>query len=456
MGQVKGRILIIDDNEKILSSLKMILQSEFSKVDTIKNPNQINHLISNESYDVVLLDMNFSAGVNTGNEGIFWLNEIIKKDADAIVVMITAYGDIDLAVKAMKEGATDFILKPWDNQKLIATLRTACKLRQSKIEVKNLRKKEKYLNEHIENKYDKIIGTSPAMQIVMSTLDKIASTDANVLILGENGTGKELIAREIHNRSNRKEELFVTLDMASLNETLFEGELFGYKKGAFTDAKDDRIGRIESASGGTLFLDEIGNLNMSLQSKILTVLQNREIIPIGSNTPIPIDIRLIAATNMDVKKMIADGRFREDLYYRINTITIEVPPLRNRGDDILILAEHFLNKYARKYGRQTPKLSKQAADKLLKYKWPGNVRELDHIIEKTVILTEGNILQSNDFNFITFIEDRTTIDSLNLKDVEKNTIEKALKMASGNISQTAEILGISRKTLYVKIEKYGL
>ena len=372
-----------------------------------------------------------------------------------MVVMITAYGDIDLAVKAMKHGAIDFILKPWDNHKLIATLKTACKLRLSKLEVKNLKRKEKYLNEHIETRYSKIIGTSPVVLQVMSTIDKVASTDTNVLILGENGTGKELIAREIHNRSNRKDELFVTLDMASLSETLFEGELFGYKKGAFTDAKEDRVGRLESASGGTLFLDEIGNLSMSLQSKILTVLQNREIVPIGSNTPIPIDIRLISATNMEVGKMISEGRFREDLFYRINTITIDSPPLRKRGEDILLLAEHFLNRFSRKYGRKTPNLSKNAADKLLKYSWPGNIRELEHVIEKTVILAESDTISPSDFNFVAFEDSASTNDSLNLEEVEKKTIEKALKIANGNISHAAENLGISRKTLYVKIEKYG-
>ncbi|MHC1703558.1 MAG: sigma-54-dependent transcriptional regulator [Tenuifilaceae bacterium] len=457
MSQIKGSILIIDDNEKILSSLRMILQNEFAKVTTLKNPNLISGLIQKESFDVIVLDMNFSAGVNSGNEGVFWLNEIIKIDSEAIVVMITAYGDIDLAVKAMKVGATDFILKPWDNQKLIATLKSALKLRLSKLEVKNLKKKEKYLSEHIETQYRKIIGSSPVMQQVMTTINKIASTEANVLILGENGTGKELIAREIHYRSTRKDELFVTLDMASLSESLFEGELFGYKKGAFTDAKEDRIGRIESASGGTLFLDEIGNLNMSLQSKLLTVLQNREIFPIGSINPVPIDIRLISATNLDVAKMITEGRFREDLFYRINTITIEAPPLRKRGEDIIMLAEHFLTIFSRKYGRQTPRISKQAAEKLLKYSWPGNVRELEHIVEKAVILTEGNTLQPNDFSFLSMVSEiNTTNDSLNLEDVEKATIDKALKLANGNISQAAETLGISRKTLYIKINKYGL
>ena len=363
-----GKILIIDDDQNVLKSLKIILSNEFEEIKTIKNPNTINHTLAQTTYDIILLDMNFTAGVNTGNEGLYWLNEIFKIDPDSVVIMLTAYGDIELSVEAMKRGATDFITKPWDNEKLIATIKSGLKLRKSKNEIRTLKQKQEYLGASDYSKYQKPIGSSPEFLKILETINKVSKTDANVLILGENGTGKELIAREIHKQSKRSKEALITLDMASLSETLFESELFGHTKGAFTDAKESRIGRMESASGGTLFLDEIGNLGMNLQSKLLTTLQNREIIPIGTNKSVPIDIRLISATNKNLNELITNDLFREDLLYRINTIQIEVPPLRKRKDDIPGLTEFFLNRFTKKYEKHKLKISKKAIDKLQEHK----------------------------------------------------------------------------------------
>ena len=353
MTKVKGKILIADDNEGILKSLSFILRQEFEEVTTIKNPAKFTSLLHSGSFDIILLDMNFSAGVNTGNEGLFWLKEIIKEDPDAVIILITAYGDIELAVRAMKEGATDFIQKPFDTVKLVSTVKAAYQLRMSKVQVSKLMQKQKHLSEDLDKKFTSLIGESPAMKDILLTVKKVAPTDANVLILGENGTGKELIAREIHRQSKRADDVFISVDLGSLSESLFESELFGHVKGAFTGAAEDRKGRFETATGGTLFLDEIGNLPISLQSKLLTVLQNSYIIPVGSNKPVPIDVRLITATNKHLPDLIKDNLFREDLMFRINTIQIEIPPLRNRGDDILLLAEHFLKIYGKKYEKST-------------------------------------------------------------------------------------------------------
>lgn len=456
--KTKGKILIVDDNEGILKSLSFILKQEFEEVTGIKNPSKFTSLLQSGSFDVILLDMNFSAGINTGNEGIFWLKKITSADPDAVVILITAYGDIELAVRAMKEGATDFIQKPFDPVKLVSTVKSAYQLRLSKLQVSKLIHKQKHLSEDLDKTFVSLIGESPAMMQILATVKKVAPTDANVLILGENGTGKELIAREIHRQSKRADEVFISVDLGSLTESLFESELFGHVKGAFTGAMEDRKGRFETASGGTLFLDEIGNLPISLQSKLLTVLQNRYIIPVGSNKPVPIDVRLITATNKHISEMIRDNLFREDLIFRINTIQIEIPPLRNRDGDILLLAEHFLKLYGKKYEKPYLKISSTAVEKLKLYEWPGNVRELQHMIENSVIMADEGVIRPENLHFTTKIYSGKSLadNSLNLNNVEKLTIKEALFKNKGNINQTAKELGITRKTLYSKIEKYEL
>jgi two-component system response regulator HydG len=457
MTKVKGKILIADDNDGILKSLSFILRQEFEEVTTIKNPAKFTSLLHSGTYDIILLDMNFSAGVNTGNEGLYWMKEIIKEDPDAVIILITAYGDIELAVRAMKEGATDFIQKPFDPVKLVSTVKASYQLRMSKVQVSRLMHKQKHLSEDLDKKFNSLIGESPVMKDILLTVRKVAPTDANVLILGENGTGKELIAREIHRQSKRAEDVFISVDLGSLSESLFESELFGHTKGAFTGAGEDRKGRFETATGGTLFLDEIGNLPISLQSKLLTVLQNRYIIPVGSNRPVPVDVRLITATNKHLPDLIRDNLFREDLMFRINTVQIEIPPLRNRGDDIILLAEHFLKIYGKKYEKSL-KISGTAIDKLRQYDWPGNVRELQHMLENSVIMVDEGVIKPENLRFTTGISSGKQLfdNSLNLNDVEKLTIKEALFKHNGNINQTAKELGITRKTLYSKIEKYEL
>ena len=458
MTKINGKILIVDDNEGILKSLSFILQQEFEEVTTIKNPSKFISLLQSGSFDVILLDMNFSAGINSGNEGLFWLKEIVKTDPDAIVILITAYGDIELAVNAMKEGATDFIQKPFDPVKLISTVKSAYQLRMSKKQVAKLINRQKHLSEDLDKKYISLIGSSGPMMKVLETVKKVAPTDANVLILGENGTGKELIARDIHRQSKRAADIFITVDLGSLTESLFESELFGHVKGAYTGANEDRKGRFETATGGTLFLDEIGNLPVSMQSKLLTVLQNRYIIPVGSNKPVPIDVRLITATNKNLPELIKENRFREDLMFRINTIQIEMPPLRSRGEDVVLLSDHFLSIYGRKYDKPQIKISNNATDKLRHYDWPGNVRELQHMIENAVIMSDDNIIRPENLHFTTKISTGNSLpdNSLNLNTVEMLAIKEALFKNKGNINRAAKELGITRKTLYAKIEKYEL
>jgi two-component system response regulator HydG len=453
----KGKILIVDDNVQILNSLRILLKNEYEEIETIKNPNLIPEKIRSNTYDIILLDMNFAAGINTGNEGIFWLREILKLDPDAIVILITAYGDINLAVQSIKEGATDFTTKPWDTEKLLTTLSTAYELRQSKLEVNSLKNKQKQLTEDIDKHFQMFTGTSKAMQEVQQTINKVAHTNANVLILGENGTGKELIAREIHKKSKRSAEVFVSVDMGALTETLFESEIFGHVKGAFTDAKEDKAGRFEIASGGTLFLDEIGNISMSGQSKLLSVIQNRQIARVGSNKLIPIDIRLISATNKPIYNMVEENLFREDLLYRINTIQIEVPPLRKRKDDIPGFVGYFFKQFTEKYEKPLLKITSDAYALLTNYSWPGNVRELKHTVEKAVILSESDVLKPEDFYLRQLKpDDDKNADSLKLVDAEKYTIEKVLEKCNGNLSKAAKMLEISRTTLYAKIEKYKI
>ena len=455
----QGKILIVDDNEDLLKAAKMHLKRHFSQVDIEKNPEAIPSLMNNEDYDVILLDMNFTKDVSSGSEGYYWLEKILTLDPSAVVVLITAYGDIQMAVRAIKAGATDFVLKPWENEKLLATLYSAMRLRESRDVIENLKIKNHEINQALNDRYNEIIGQSSAMQKIFQTIDRVAKTDANVLILGENGTGKELIARAIHRNSSRRNETFAGVDLGSITETLFESELFGHKKGSFTDAKEDRAGRFELANGGTLFLDEIGNLSMTLQAKLLTVIQNRKVSRVGSNKDTPIDIRLICATNMPLYEMVKENRFRQDLLYRINTIEIEIPPLRDRFEDIPLLANHFLTHYAGKYGKTVSRISEGAVTRMHKHPWPGNIRELQHAIERAVILSNGNVLQPEDFNFTTSAgkeDGQINLDQYNLEEVEKLLIRKVLKKYNGNITQAASELGLTRSSLYRRLEKYGL
>lgn len=457
MPKQKGKILIVDDNEELLIAFRFFLSKHFEKIDTIKNPNLIPEYIRKESYDIVLLDMNFTAGVNSGNEGIYWMKQILEKDQSASIVLITAYGDVELAVNAMKEGATDFIQKSWDEKKILSTILAAYNLRLSKLKIQNLQQKQKHLSDKIDQNFNQVIGKSVAMQNIFEIVEKVAKTDANMLILGENGTGKEVIAREIHRKSNRANEVFVSVDIGALQENLFESELFGHVKGSFTDAKEDRAGRFEIASGGTLFLDEIGNLPMPLQAKLLTAIQNKEIYRIGSNKPIPVDIRLICATNKSPEEMVEKNLFREDLLYRINTININLPPLRERNEDIILLSNFFLKTYAEKYNKSNIKFHSGLLPKLKEHSWPGNVRELQHTIEKAVILCEGNIILNQHCWPEGEIKPKSSVaKSLNLDENEKVLIEKAIRKYKGNISSAAKELGINRSTLYKKMEKYGI
>lgn len=451
---MQGKILIVDDDREVLESLELLLKYEFAEVATLSNPVLLPGRIKKGSFDLILLDMNFSAGVNTGNEGLFLLGEIMKEDPEAIVIMITAYGDAELAVRAIKQGATDFIQKPWNVDKLIAGLKTALRLRQSRMKVKNLERDNQSLKEDLEKLHPVFIGESPPMQEVLKSIRKVAPTDANVMITGENGTGKELVARMLHRESKRSGEVFVSVDLGSLSPTLFESELFGHVKGAFTDARTDRTGRIESATGGTLFLDEIGNLPLSLQSKLLAVLQQREITPIGSNRVVPVDFRLITAANKDPFQLAGEQLFREDLLYRINTVTINLPPLRERGDDVIVLTEYFLERFARKYDKPGLKIGQKTLDVLRIHQWPGNIRELQHAIEHAVIMCEKNILSPGDFNLR--LDKSPGQPSLNLEEVEKRAIEEALRKHQGRLNETFKELGISRTTLYHKMKKYGL
>ena len=452
---MKGKILILDDNKSVLTALEMLLQTEFEKVYTLRNPNCLVSTIQKHHIDVVLLDMNFKAGINTGNEGIYWLNQIQEHDPTISVVMITAYGDVALAVKAVKEGAFDFILKPWDNNKLISTLHASMKLRKSKIENASLLKSTDNLKKELQPGSQSIIGQSEPMKKVMEMVKKVAVTDANIFISGENGTGKELIAREIHRYSKRKNEIMISVDMGAISESLFESELFGHTKGSFTDAKEERVGKFETANKGTLFLDEIGNLPVPLQAKLLVSLQNRTIVKLGSNIPVPIDIRLISATNKDLKNMINEGLFREDLLYRINTITIDVPPLRERGNDILLLAEFFLHKYSIKYNKPGLIINQKAQNKLLKYRWPGNVRELQHSIEKAVILADKPTLDEDSFA-LNDTSSNQNFDLYNktIEEMEKEMILASIDKENGNMSAVAKKLGITRPTLYKKLKKF--
>jgi DNA-binding NtrC family response regulator len=442
-------ILIIDDDKDVLSALSVLLEDEFTDITTESNTNRIINHVQAKAYDVILLDMNFSAGINSGNEGLFWLSKIREAKPDAAVIMMTAYGKIDLAVEALKRGAKDFVLKPWDNEKLIATVKACFE--------SNNRLKKKPLKLQSSTPGNIVQGQSKVMQHLQQQIDKVAATDASVLILGENGTGKDVVANTLHYKSLRAPQPFVSVDVSVLTPTLFESELFGHRKGSFTDAKEDRKGRFETAHGGSLFLDEIGNIPLALQAKLLTVLQKQEVIPVGSNTPVPFNIRLICATNAPLNTLVETGLFRQDLLYRINTITLTVPPLREREDDILILAEHFLAENQAKYNKTSMMFSDAAKQSLLQYQWPGNVRELQHTIEKAVILTNGNMITAEDLALSTSA--RMTVSAPRTKrldDLEKEAMQDALRNNGGNIVQAAKELGITRQTLYNKMKRYGL
>ncbi len=441
----KGTILIVDDNKGVLASLELLLETEFSEIKTAHHPNQIISIINTSPIDVIILDMNFSAGINNGNEGLYWLKRIREIAPALPVVMLTAYGDVELAVKALKNDATDFLLKPWDNRTLVRKIKDA---------FRSGKKRKNRIPDR--NKSPMIVGTSPAMQQLMKIVVKVARTDANILITGENGTGKEMLAQEIHRFSTRKEHSMVTVDMGAISESLFESELFGHERGSFTDAYESRPGKFEAASGSSLFMDEIGNLPLAMQAKLLTVLQNRKITRIGSNKVIPVDIRLLSATNKNIQDMVDSGTFREDLLYRLNTIHLEIPPLRERREDIHLFIDYFMQRYAAKYEKKEIFLHEHALEKLCSYHWPGNIRELQHTIEKAVILCEGDVIRSKDIFVKQTWSPQFSTTVPNLEEVERQAIETAIRQNDGNLTATAEQLGISRQTLYNKIKRFKL
>jgi DNA-binding NtrC family response regulator len=450
MNVKNATVLIIDDDTDVLTAVKMLLKTEVKEVVTEKNPENIRHLLSKKSFDLILLDMNFNSSINTGNEGIFWLKKIREFGSNAPVIMITAYGDIDLAVRSLKESASDFMVKPWHNEKLVDCIK------------KNLKEKSRSDDRLVSDSSvigKELIGNSDVMKDIFFKIEKIAPTDANILVLGENGTGKDLIAKAIHENSLRAKKPFIKVDVGALTESLFESELFGHKKGAFTGAAEDREGRFEAANGGTLFLDEIGNITLQQQSKLLSVLQNRQVIRLGSNVPISIDIRLICATNVPLNELANENRFRKDLIYRINTVEITVPPLRKRGSDIILLANHFVNIYSKKYLKPQLEFDAKAIEKLKQYPFPGNVRELQYTMERAVIMSEGEMLSASDLIFSPIesvaVKEEEPKD-LNLSLVEKNTILRVIEKHGGNISKAAKELGLTRTALYRRLSKYDI
>lgn len=449
----EGTLLIVDDNRSILAALRLLLEKYFARVLTLPTPNRLATTLREEQIDVILLDMNFTAGINTGNEGIYWLSEIHARRPDIKVVLFTAYADIDLAVRAMRDGAVDFVVKPWDNDRLVASLRNAYNLARSAREVKQL----KEIKRELASEQPMFWGESPAMARIREIVEKVAATDANILITGENGTGKEMLAREIHNRSARSGELMVSVDMGAVPETLFESELFGHVRGAFTDARADRAGKFEVADHGTLFLDEIGNLPPHLQSKLLTAIQGGRIFRVGSNTPVAVDIRLICATNRDLFGMVArGGEFREDLLYRINTIHIDLPPLRQRREDILPLAEMFLKRYATKYNKPIEGFDQAAVREMDEYPWAGNIRELQHTVEKAIIMSDGRRITPATLLLRPAPAAVQALAFSTLEEMERGMIGQAMARYAGNLTEVARQLGITRQTLYNKIKRYGL
>ncbi|MDH6312207.1 DNA-binding NtrC family response regulator [Parabacteroides sp. PFB2-10] len=453
----EGKILIVDDNEDVLFALHLLLEAYVGQIRVTTHPEKIEQFMEAYHPDVIILDMNFKRDAISGQEGFQWLEKIKTVDPQVVVLFMTAYADTDKAVRAIKAGATDFIPKPWEKEKLLATLSAAMELRKSRTEVQQLKEQVAALGETAHDSQYEIIGESQAMQEVYSTIEKLRDTDANILILGENGTGKDLVARALYHQSPRAERIFVGIDLGSIPEQLFESELFGYEKGAFTDARKDKSGRLEVASGGTLFLDEIGNLSLPMQAKLLTAIEKREIVRLGATRTIPIDVRLICATNIDIHGMVAEGRFRQDLLYRINTIELHIPPLRERGSDIQLLADYFLARYAHKYKKEIKGITRDGRNKIQQYGWPGNVRELQHAIERAVILSNGSMLRQEDFMLRPAPQtSKNTSEELNLSLLEKEAIERALRRADGNVTRAAELLGITRFALYRKLEKLGL
>ena len=446
-----GKILIIDDNEDILFALNTLLLPHLEKIKVSTDPAKIEYFMETFQPDIILLDMNFHKDMVSGSEGFYWLEKILTADPKTVVILMTAYADTEKVVQAIKAGATDFISKPWEKEKLLATLFSALKLKESLNEVENLKVRMRSLN---DSSYEEIIGESESIQNIFSMINKLADTEANILLLGENGTGKDLIANAICRNSPRSQQVFVHLDLGAIPESLFESELFGYEKGAFTDAKKEKAGRMEIASGGTLFLNEIGNLSPAMQAKLLTAIEKKQITRLGSTRNIPIDVRFISATNADIYQEVENGNFRSDLLYRINTIEIHLPPLRERGGDIILLANHFLAKSAYKYKRPIERLSKEAKEKLLNYNWPGNVRELQNVIERAVILSSEGTLQGDNIVLQSSVKKKgIEREGLNLETLEKETIDRALQLSEGNMNKAAELLGISRYTLYRKIKK---
>lgn len=453
-------VLIIDDNEEILIALKIFLRKHFKEIQALNSPSNIHYTLKSKDFDLILLDMNFKAGDRSGNEGIFWLNEILKINPEALIICITAYGDIQLAVKAMREGAIDFIEKPWNEEHLLASILRAAKVNETKKQLIHLSEKNKQLAKQNTSNLNFVAGNSLKMQNIKQTINKISPTDANILITGENGTGKELWAKNIHNNSSRKDAPFIPVDLGSLSPTLFESELFGHTKGAFTNANSNKTGWFEIANGGTLFLDEIANLSMEQQAKLLSAIQNKEITPVGSTESIPLDVRIISATNANLNQAVINGKFREDLLYRLNTIHINLPSLKEIKDDIPLFIEFYFNQFKNKYKKKDLSLSTSIIKRLQNYNWPGNIRELKHTIERAIIMSENNNISIADFyidsqtNTETYIADDQN--SLNLEKHEINFIRSAINNAKGNYTKAAELLGISRRTLYNKIEKYDI
>jgi len=452
------KVLILDDDPDVLLAAQLLLKQNTYVVKTESDPGALPSLLKNDSFDVILLDMNFTRDVSSGKEGFYWLDKILEIDPSSVVILITAYGDVEMAVKAIKAGATDFILKPWQNEKLLATLSAALALKDSRNEIEQLLFRQQQMQSDLGRGFRGFVGTSPLMLSVFETIKKVAGTEANVLILGENGTGKELVARELHRQSARNNEVFISVDMGALHSGLFESELFGHVKGAYTDARENRAGRFEIASGGTLFLDEIGNLPLALQAKLLTVLQNREVTRLGSNKALPVDIRLICASNMPLHAMVARKEFRDDLFYRIQTVEIQLPPLRDRREDVPLLVDYFLEVYCHKYGKPMKQIAPASMKHLEQYHWPGNVRELQHAVERAVIMSEVAILQPSDFLFTAQRSGTAGLPAsrLNLDELERAAIQKALNKHDGNISHAARELGLTRAALYRRLEKYGL
>ena len=456
MAKTQASIVVVDDDTDILLAAELLLKRHFTAVRCLPRPDALIEVLANDTVDVFLLDMNFSLGVNTGEEGLYWLRKILQSDPQAVVVLMTAYGDIETSVSAIKQGAADFVLKPWQNEKLLATLNSAMLLSASRTQLKVLKQQQRPSVVDVEP-----IAAAPAMQQLVKLARRAAATDVNVLVLGENGSGKEVIAKQIHQHSLRADELMLSVDLGAIAENLFESELFGHVKGAFTDAHSDRAGRFQAASGGTLFLDEIGNLPLHLQAKLLRVIENREITPVGSDRVIKVDVRLICATNMPLQKLVDEGSFRADLFYRINTVQLDIPPLRERVLDIPLLLDFFIRQSAKKYHLVEKRVDAQALKNMCAYAWPGNVRELSHAVERALILSDGELLQAHDFvlgahKSKTSSAESLSFESYNLEIVEKVAIKKTLEKHLGNISHAAEELGITRTSLYRRIKKYEL